>query len=109
MQFLSLLVNKEDVQVILSSKHDQHQFSSNNITTQSRVDAKVMRMIKCLPKGKCFHLLPNYLNFIKDNIIILLMTLLSENLLSGLVNRAHFPNPQCLGGQRSTQLGIQDF
>lgn len=46
MQFLSLLVNKEDVQVILSPKRDQHQFSSNNITTQSRVDAKVMRMIK---------------------------------------------------------------
>ena len=45
MQFLSLLVNKEDVQVILSPKHDQHQFSSNNITTQSRVDAKVMRII----------------------------------------------------------------
>ena len=45
MQFLSLLVNKEDVQVILSPKRDQHQFSSNNITTQSRVDAKVMRII----------------------------------------------------------------
>ena len=46
MQFLSLLVNKEDVQVILSPKRDQHQFSSNNITIQSRVDAKVMSMIK---------------------------------------------------------------
>ena len=45
-----MVVNKEDVQVIklivkaLSPKNDQHQFSSNNIKTQSRVNKKIMKI-----------------------------------------------------------------
>ena len=52
---------------LLSPKSDQHQFSPNNINTQSR--EKVLRIHKMIRKlkGKCFDLLSNSLNlFFKE-------------------------------------------